>query len=188
MVEPRDLAEPALPGRGGITDSEKAYLRGKLLTLIDQDDTQARILPHFCRLQRPPLGASRSYMHDPCSPGPAGMRRLMCVTCSAGRAVQTLLAKLPPTACGLCAQIAVQVAVTFAKVARTDYLRHWPSLLGDLVARINGPGGPAALQARRAFLMLHHILKELSSRRLAADQRTFAEARAGAAWSVRCIA
>ncbi len=42
MLEPREFAEPARPGRGGITDSEKAYLRGKLLTLIDQDDTQAR--------------------------------------------------------------------------------------------------------------------------------------------------
>jgi len=99
-----------------------------------------------------------------------------------------LIKRKPLTSTWLCAQIAVQVAVTFAKVARTDYPRHWPSLLGDLVARINGPGGPAALQARRAFLVLHHILKELSSRRLAADQRTFAEARAGAAWSVRCIA
>ena len=72
-------------------------------------------------------------------------------------------------------QIAVQVAVTFAKVARCDYPRHWPGLLGDLAGRVRGPGGPGALPARRAFLVLHHILKELSSRRLMADQRTFAE-------------
>ncbi|KAK9844039.1 hypothetical protein WJX81_002691 [Elliptochloris bilobata] len=94
-----------------ISDEEKAYLRGKLLALINQEDTQ----------------------------------------------------------------IAVQIAVTFAKVARCDYPRHWPSLLGDLAGRVSAPGGPGALQARRAFLVLHHILKELSSRRLMADQRTFAE-------------
>ena len=76
---------------------------------------------------------------------------------------------------GCSTQIAVQVAVTFAKVARSDYPRHWPSLLGDLAGRVRGPGGPGALPARRAFLVLHHILKELSSRRLMADQRTFAE-------------
>lgn len=74
-------------------------------------------------------------------------------------------------------QIAVQVAVTFAKVARCDYPRNWPGLLGDLAGRVRGPGGPGALPARRAFLVLHHILKELSSRRLMADQRTFAEVR-----------
>lgn len=62
-------------------------------------------------------------------------------------------------------------------MARCDYPRHWPSLLGDLAGRVSSPAGPGSLQARRAFLVLHHILKEMSSRRLMADQRTFAEVR-----------
>jgi hypothetical protein len=110
----------------------------------------------------------------------------------------------------------------FAKVARHDYPREWPSMLADLLgqlqvqqavgsgARQPPPAGaetlhstdstveynchPAAwlqltdldlcmfrlqggstLTVRRVYFTLHHVLKELSSKRLAADQRAFAE-------------
>ena len=46
-------------------------------------------------------------------------------------------------------------------------------LSGDLLGRLNGHG---AVAARRVYLMLHHVLKELASKRLAADQRNFAQA------------
>ncbi len=72
----------------------------------------------------------------------------------------------------VCPQIALQVALTFAKVARLDYPSAWPSLFADLLGRLD-TGGPVI--ARRVYLMLHHILKELSSKRLVADQRNFAQ-------------
>ena len=39
--------------------------------------------------------------------------------------------------------------------------------------------GPNQLVQRRVYLVLHHILKELSSKRLAADQRNFEQVRQG---------
>ncbi len=73
-------------------------------------------------------------------------------------------------------QIAVQTAVVLAKVARQDFPKSWPSLFTDLLGRLHaateaGPTG--TLTARRCYLALHHTLKELSTKRLAADQRTF---------------
>lgn len=70
-------------------------------------------------------------------------------------------------------QFAVQIAVVFAKVARMDYPRQWPSLMEDLLGVL---GGGDALRRRRGYLVLHHVLKELSSKRLAADQRNFSQA------------
>lgn len=66
------------------------------------------------------------------------------------------------------------MALTFAKVARLDYPAAWPSLFADLLGRLDS-GAPVA--ARRVYLMLHHILKELSSKRLVSDQRNFAQVR-----------
>ncbi|KAG2435382.1 hypothetical protein HXX76_007454 [Chlamydomonas incerta] len=69
-------------------------------------------------------------------------------------------------------QIAVQVALVYAKVARLDYPADWPGLFGDLLANLNGGSG---LTVRRVYLILHHVLKELSSKRLVADQAHFAQ-------------
>ncbi|GFR48983.1 hypothetical protein Agub_g11001, partial [Astrephomene gubernaculifera] len=69
-------------------------------------------------------------------------------------------------------QIAVQVALVYAKIARFDYPGEWPSLFNDLMANL-GSGNP--LVVRRVYLILHHVLKELSSKRLAADQANFAQ-------------
>lgn len=69
-------------------------------------------------------------------------------------------------------QFAIQVAIIFAKVARVDFPRDWPTLFTDLLGQLRDVG---TLLARRTFLVLHHILKELSSKRLASDQRSFAE-------------
>ncbi len=67
-------------------------------------------------------------------------------------------------------QIAVQTAVVLAKVTRLDFPKAWPSLFTELLAKASSPG---TLTARRCYLALHHTLKELSTKRLAADQRTF---------------
>lgn len=70
------------------------------------------------------------------------------------------------------AQLAIQVAIVFAKVARADYPRDWPTLFEELTSRLQAG---SVLTTRRVYLALHNILKELSSKRLAADQRSFAQ-------------
>ncbi|KAL3150483.1 hypothetical protein ABBQ32_000305 [Trebouxia sp. C0010 RCD-2024] len=77
-------------------------------------------------------------------------------------------------------QIAVQMAVVFAKVARVDYPRAWPSLFTDLLQQMQSLN---TLMVRRVYLVLHHALKELASKRLSSDQKAFAEA-SGAALPV----
>ncbi|GAX73146.1 hypothetical protein CEUSTIGMA_g599.t1 [Chlamydomonas eustigma] len=75
-------------------------------------------------------------------------------------------------------QIAVQIALVYAKVARTDYPREWPNLFQDLLSTLPQEGHKTAnstLVVKRVYLIFHHVLKELSSKRLAADQKTFAE-------------
>jgi hypothetical protein len=66
----------------------------------------------------------------------------------------------------------VQVALVVAKIARSDYPREWPTLVSDLLGRAQGGG---TLTVRRVYFVMHHVLKELSSKRLAVDQRSFAE-------------
>ncbi len=75
-----------------------------------------------------------------------------------------------PATCS--AQIAVQIAVVFGRVARTDYPRDWPGLFSDLLGLL---AGPDMLTQRRVYLTLHHILKELATKRLMADQKNFAQ-------------
>ncbi|KAI8476158.1 MAG: armadillo-type protein [Monoraphidium minutum] len=71
-------------------------------------------------------------------------------------------------------KIAVQVALVVAKIARSDYPKDWPSLVSEVLGRAHGG---STLTVRRVYFVLHHVLKELSSKRLAVDQRNFAEAR-----------
>lgn len=84
-------------------------------------------------------------------------------------------------------QIAVQVALVYAKIARNDYPKEWPTLFQDLLSNLAGASSAAAggggsggtlLVVRRVYLILHHIVKELSSKRLFADQKNFSEVRA----------
>eukprot|EP00882_Tetradesmus_deserticola_P030292 GHRQ01033993.1.p1 GENE.GHRQ01033993.1~~GHRQ01033993.1.p1 ORF type:complete len:225 (+),score=98.09 GHRQ01033993.1:341-1015(+) len=109
---------------GGLSAEEKAYLRGRFLQLVAQDDNQ----------------------------------------------------------------IAVQVALVVAKVARFDFPGQWPTLFSDLLAGLAAAqaaacagsvagSAPSMLVVRRTYFVLHHVLKELSSKRLAADQQAFAEVR-----------
>lgn len=80
-------------------------------------------------------------------------------------------------------QIAVQIALVIAKAARFDFPQQWPCLFSDLLAGLNSsPAQPAqqpqqqqVLLVRRTYFVLHHVLKELSSKRLAADQKAFAQ-------------
>jgi hypothetical protein len=84
-----------------------------------------------------------------------------------------------------CLQIAVQIALVIAKAARFDFPQQWPTLFNDLLAGVsNSSAAPAGQQlsqqqqvllVRRTYFVLHHVLKELSSKRLAADQKAFAQ-------------
>ena len=70
--------------------------------------------------------------------------------------------------------VARQVAIALAKVARCDWPAQWPDLFEAFVARLNqalAAGRPEA--ALRLLRGLHHALKELASKRLAADKRSF---------------
>ncbi|CAD7696857.1 unnamed protein product [Ostreobium quekettii] len=69
-------------------------------------------------------------------------------------------------------KIALQMALIFGKVARIDFPSQWPDLISCLMAALR-TGNP--LLSRRTYLILHYVLKELSSKRLPADQKLFAE-------------
>lgn len=92
----------------------------------------------------------------------------------------------------MCYVLHMQVALCYARAARHDWPSEWPSLFSDLLSLIHGyspegmpsssssssslsSGSQALLTARRVYLVLHHILKELSSKRLAADVACFAQ-------------
>jgi hypothetical protein len=77
-------------------------------------------------------------------------------------------------------QIAIQLAVVVSKMARFDYPKSWPQLFTELVSRLPPPTSAESIQSntvvatpRRTALVLHHVLKELSSKRLASDQKCF---------------
>uniref|UniRef100_A0A667X8W3 Importin-11 n=1 Tax=Myripristis murdjan TaxID=586833 RepID=A0A667X8W3_9TELE len=67
-------------------------------------------------------------------------------------------------------QIATQIAVLIAKVARLDCPRQWPELIPILLESVKGQDG---LQQHRALLTFYHVTKTLASKRLAQDKRLF---------------
>uniref|UniRef100_A0A8C6TR45 Importin-11 n=1 Tax=Neogobius melanostomus TaxID=47308 RepID=A0A8C6TR45_9GOBI len=65
-------------------------------------------------------------------------------------------------------QIATQIAVLIAKVARLDCPRHWPELIPILLESVKGQ---ESLQQHRALLTFYHVTKTLASKCLAPDRR-----------------
>ncbi|KAJ3604293.1 hypothetical protein NHX12_029034, partial [Muraenolepis orangiensis] len=76
-------------------------------------------------------------------------------------------------------QIATQIAVLIAKVARLDCPRQWPQLIPVLMESVRGQDG---LQQHRALLTFHHVTKTLASKRLAQDRRLFQDEYEYAQW------
>ncbi|XP_043919759.1 importin-11 [Protopterus annectens] len=73
-------------------------------------------------------------------------------------------------------QIATQIAVLIAKVARLDCPRQWPELIPTLLESVKVQD---ELHQHRVLLTFYHVTKTLASKRLAADRKLFAELAAG---------
>lgn len=69
-------------------------------------------------------------------------------------------------------QIAQMLAVLISKIARFDYPREWAELFSFLAQQLQSAD---VLTSHRIFMILFRTLKELSTKRLTADQRNFAE-------------
>ncbi|CAA0836277.1 ARM repeat superfamily protein [Striga hermonthica] len=69
-------------------------------------------------------------------------------------------------------QISLTLAVLISKIARFDYPKEWPDLLSALAQQLQSAD---ILTSHRIYLILFRILKELSTKRLAPDQRTYTE-------------
>ncbi|KAF2579401.1 hypothetical protein F2Q68_00002785 [Brassica cretica] len=69
-------------------------------------------------------------------------------------------------------KIAEMLAVLISKIARFDYPREWPDLFSVLAQQLQSAD---VLASHRILMILFRTLKELSTKRLTADQRTFAE-------------
>lgn len=67
-------------------------------------------------------------------------------------------------------QVATQLAVLIGKIARVDCPREWGDLLPALFQAVRSTD---QLVQHRTLLTLHHVVKQLASKRLAADRRTF---------------
>ncbi|KAG5887314.1 hypothetical protein JTB14_006458 [Gonioctena quinquepunctata] len=69
-------------------------------------------------------------------------------------------------------QIAVQRAVLISKIARIDCPKEWPELFPTLLAAVEN--ADSVIQ-HRSLLTLHHVVKAIATKRLAADRRLFYE-------------
>ncbi|GAV73577.1 IBN_N domain-containing protein [Cephalotus follicularis] len=69
-------------------------------------------------------------------------------------------------------QVAQMLAVLISKIARFDYPKDWPQLFSVLAQQLQSAD---VLTSHRIFMILFRTLKELSTKRLTADQRNFAE-------------
>lgn len=79
-------------------------------------------------------------------------------------------------------QIATQMAVLIAKVARLDCPRHWPELVPALLEAVRAE---EALRQHRALLTFYHVTKTLASKRLIADKKLFRDL-AGGVYEFAC--
>ncbi|KAM8793622.1 importin-11-like [Eudromia elegans] len=73
-------------------------------------------------------------------------------------------------------QIATQISVLIAKVARVDCPRQWPELIPTLLESVKVQD---ELRQHRALLTFYHVTKTLASKRLAADRKLFYDLASG---------
>ncbi|XP_064413859.1 importin-11 isoform X2 [Latimeria chalumnae] len=73
-------------------------------------------------------------------------------------------------------QIATQISVLIAKVARLDCPRQWPELIPTLLESVKVQDD---LRQHRALLTFYHVTKALASKRLLADRKLFHDLTSG---------
>ncbi|XP_072920613.1 importin-11 isoform X2 [Hemitrygon akajei] len=73
-------------------------------------------------------------------------------------------------------QIATQIGVLIAKVARLDCPRNWPELIPTLLESVRVHDD---LRQHRALLAFYHVTKTLASKKLVADKKLFQELASG---------
>uniref|UniRef100_A0A8C8S0D0 Importin-11 n=1 Tax=Pelusios castaneus TaxID=367368 RepID=A0A8C8S0D0_9SAUR len=73
-------------------------------------------------------------------------------------------------------QIATQISVLIAKVARLDCPKQWPELIPTLLESVKVQDD---LRQHRALLTFYHVTKTLASKRLAADRKLFYDLASG---------
>ncbi|KAH3767235.1 armadillo-type protein [Pelomyxa schiedti] len=76
--------------------------------------------------------------------------------------------------------VATQLALAVAQISRSDFPKHWPTLLTSLLGVITNPSSQTSTQplsnttpACRALFFLYHVVSVLASRNLPADRRAF---------------
>lgn len=69
-------------------------------------------------------------------------------------------------------QVATQLAVLISKIARLDCPKEWNELIPTLLTAVKSDN---KIVQHRALLTLYHVVKALSSKRLAGDRRLFQE-------------
>ncbi|CAI0413047.1 unnamed protein product [Linum tenue] len=69
-------------------------------------------------------------------------------------------------------KIAMMLAVLISKIARIDYPKDWPEFFSTLANQLQSAD---VLTSHRIFMILFRTLKELSTKRLSADQKNYAE-------------
>ncbi|XP_078253485.1 importin-11 isoform X3 [Rhinoraja longicauda] len=73
-------------------------------------------------------------------------------------------------------QIAIQIGVLIAKIARLDCPRNWPELIPTLLESVRVQDD---LCQHRALLAFYHVTKTLASKKLVADKKLFQELASG---------
>lgn len=66
--------------------------------------------------------------------------------------------------------IALQIAVLMGKAARLDVPKDWPELIPSLLESVQSH---TDIIQHRSLMVMHHVIKSLGSKRLAADRRIF---------------
>uniref|UniRef100_A0A2P2HZB5 Importin-11-like n=1 Tax=Hirondellea gigas TaxID=1518452 RepID=A0A2P2HZB5_9CRUS len=89
----------------------------------------------------------------------ASIRSLLLGVCCKGEVMQ---------------QLTLQLAIVTGKVARQDCPNNWPQLLPTLLQLVTDNANTELVRSG-ALLTLHHVVKQISSRRLMHDRRKFQE-------------
>nr|GLL24351.1 importin-11 isoform X2 [Ipomoea trifida] len=145
----------------GISSEEKLYLRQKLLAHLREENYQVVL---FALISKVIHCSSRLFWQ-------MLFHSLMFYGSIYSFYLEKLMSNLKWHAFDLI-QVALTLSVIISKIARIDYPREWPDLFSSLAQQLQSAD---ILTSHRIFMIIFRTLKELSTKRLASDQRNFAE-------------